>query len=165
MGRGGKRRAPEVVAAVRIGAALEQQRDDVTVAPPGGVVQRRAAHLPREVDRDAEVEQQLDRERPALRRRLVERLEELGPDPLRALRVLGREPQRTVAVAREAEPDQLVDRADLAPRAQLREQLAEVGRPIRQASPYGVRSFCRSTAFTSAPCSTSRRMTSGERLR
>ena len=128
-------------------------------------MQRRAAHLPRAVDRGAEVEQQLDREPPALRRRLVERLEELGPDPFRALRVLGREPQCPVAVAREAEPDQLVDRPDLAPRAQLREQLAEVGtahppgEPVRRAL---VRS---STAFTSAPCSTSRRMTSGERLR
>ena len=84
---------------------------------------------------------------------------------LHALRVRGRQAQRAVAVAGEAEPDQLVDRADLAARAELGEHLAVSGRPIRHASPYGVRSFCSSHACTSAPAATSMRITSGERPR
>ena len=98
----------------------------VAVAPPGGVVQRGPSHLTRQVDRDAEVEQEPGRLRAALRRGLVERLEELAPDALRPRRILARDPLRARAVTGEAEPDQLVDRPDLAPRAQLDEQLAEV---------------------------------------
>jgi hypothetical protein len=121
-----QRRGAAVGLARRVRTAGEQRGDDVAVAPPRGVVQRRAAALAGAVDRDAELEQDLDRLAPALGRRLVQRVGELGPDALGALRVLRGELQRPVAVAGAGEPDQLVDRPDLAPRAELSQQLAHV---------------------------------------
>ena len=118
--------APWSAARRRIRAAREQELDDVAVAPPRARVQRGAARCARPVDRQTELEQDLDGRGPALGRRLVQRLGELGPHPLGARGVGRREPLRALAVAGEAEADQLVDRADLAPRAELGEHLAEV---------------------------------------
>ena len=135
MGGPHQRGGAAVGLARRVRAAGEQRRDDVAVAPPRGVVQRRAAALARAADRDAELEQDLHRLAPALGRRLVQRLGELGPHALGPRGVSRRQLERPVAVAGEREPDQLVDRPDLAPRAELGQQLADVGRPIRHASP------------------------------
>ena len=150
----------------RVRAAGEQRRDDVAVAPPRRVVQRRAAALARAVDRDAELEQDLHRFAPALGRRLVQRLGELGPHALGARGVL----RRQLGAPRRGRPRTRARSA----RRPARPRAARRARPAarrRQAGPSatrartGVRSFCASHAFTSAPASTSIRSTSGERPR
>ena len=128
----------------RVLAAREQQLDHVAMPPPGGVVQRRPAHLARPSDPGAQIEQDLNGGRATLRGGLVDRLEGLAPQPLGPLGILAREPQRALAVAGEAEPDQLVDRPDLAARAHPASSSHRSSRPMRQARPYGRRLFASS---------------------
>ena len=123
-------------------------------------------HLARQVDPDAEVEQDPDRVRAALRGRLVERLEVLAPHaarpapdprPRSAARPRGRRRSRGRSARRPARPRG----ARPARRAARRGPAGPCARPSRS----GVRSLALSQACRSAPCSTSRRMTSGERSR
>ena len=113
--------APSGPRRARAGAG-RRRRGPTTLRWCSGVPPRSS----RPVDRNAQLEQDLDGCGPALGRRLVQRLGELRPHPLGARGVGRREPLRALAVAGEAEPDQLVDRPDLAPRAELGEHLADV---------------------------------------
>ena len=123
---GGERRRPEARAPVRVGAALEQQRDGLRVAHPAGLVQRRPAAEAARLERDAEVEQDRHRAGPPVPGRLGQRAGAAGAQQLQRRGIRGGEPLRRGAVAAEARAGQRVERPDPRLGAELAQRLRQV---------------------------------------
>ncbi len=111
---------------VRVGAAREEQGDEVRVLARGRLLQRREAGGPAGIDGHAEVEQDLHGVAAAAGRQAAQDVRLGAAQQPRRVGVLGGEVTRGRPVAGQAGADQRVERLGAAPRAQRREELGEV---------------------------------------
>ena len=111
---------------VRVGAAREEQGDEVRVLARGRLLQRREAGGPAGIDGHAEVEQDLHGVAAAAGRQAAEDVRLGAAQQPRRVGVLGGEVTRGRPVAGQARADQRVERLGAAPRAERGEQVGEV---------------------------------------